>query len=282
MDARRIKYINWWQTSPAEKSAPAPAVSPAPKEELVSSQTSVDSVKTTPLIQPLVVVPYVSTQQPMYYYNPEGEKNREEELPATYYEDLFDEEESYALPEGDASYLRSNTASRVQRTAESEVLSQNSVKSGRKTNVMAIISAILGIVYIALLFDFGGMIERFNYNYLYDGQAAFGIIRQLITDITGGGFDITQGTSILSVLIAASAVFTVITTLCSLITVAGRTSVFVKIIAALTFLLNAGAAVVAFTVVKIEFETYGLIILAALSLIIFILTVCARGKKQRV
>ena len=126
------------------------------------------------------------------------------------------------------------------------------------------------------------MIEGFNYNYLYDGQAAFGIIRQLITDITGGGFDITQGTSILSVLIAASAVFTVITTLFSLITVAGRTPVFVKIIAALTFLLNAGAAVVAFTVVKIEFVTYGLIILAALSLIIFILTVCARGKKQRV
>lgn len=265
MDAKRINSIDWWQKAPvAEKRVSAPIEPSEPKAEVSSA---VNHGTATPLVQPLVVVPYVSTQQPMYYYKPESEN--ETAVSAAYYEDLFEDEESYAL-EGEPS-TRTRAREKINREKVSE-------KGKRKANALAIICALLGIVYIALLFDFGKLIDGFNYNYLYDGKSGFDVIMGLVN---GGLTEFAIETSLLPILVAASAALVAVTTICSLFTVAGRTPIAVKVIAAIAFICNAGMAVVAFVVNKIELETYGIIIMAALSLVIFILTTCARAKKRK-
>lgn len=265
MDAKRINSIDWWQKAPvAEKRVSAPIEPSEPKAEVSSA---VNHGTATPLVQPLVVVPYVSTQQPMYYYKPESEN--ETAVPAAYYEDLFEDEESYAL-DGETS-----TRARANGKANRETAGE---KRKRKANALAIICAILGIVYIALLFDFGKLIDGFNYNYLYDGKSGFDVIMGLVN---GGLTEFAIETSLLPILVAASAALVAVTTICLLFTVAGRTPIAVKVIAAIAFVCNAGMAVVAFVVNKIELETYGIIIMAALSLVIFILTTCARAKKRK-
>lgn len=271
MDAKRINSIDWWQKAPvAEKRVSAPIEPPIePSEPKAEVSSAVNHGTATPLVQPLVVVPYVSTQQPMYYYKPESEN--ETAVSAAYYEDLFEDEESYALDGETSTRTRANGKANRETAGEKR-------KEKRKANALAIICAILGIVYIALLFDFGKLIDGFNYNYLYDGKSGFDVIMGLVN---GGLTEFAIETSLLPILVAASAALVAVTTICSLFTVAGRTPIAVKVIAAIAFVCNAGMAVVAFVVNKIELETYGIIIMAALSLVIFILTTCARAKKRK-
>lgn len=269
MDAKRINYIDWWQKTPvAGKSTSAPVEPSAPVAQ-PSQSVSVNGSAATPYIQPLVVVPYVSTQQPMYYYKPEDENANA--VDEKYYEDLFEEEESYAL-DGETAALA------LPRRERAEISGEKAERGKKKANALAIIGVILGIVYIALMFDFGKLIDGFNYNYIYNGKAGIDVIMDLIN---GGMAEFAIETSLLPILVTASVALIAVTTVCLLFTVAGRTPIAIKIIAAIAFVCNAATAVVAIAVNKIELETYGVIIMAAIALVIFILTACARTKKKR-
>ena len=151
----------------------------------------------------------------------------------------------------------------------------------RRANGNAIVTFILGLIYVAMAFDLTTLLKTFNYNVLYDGKFGFTVIMELVESIMYGGFVFSVETTLLPILVTAGALFTALTLLFSLFTVASGTNGFVKAVATIAFLLNAGAAVVAFVVNKIPFETYGFVILAGISFLMFLITIVARGKRRR-
>ena len=271
MEVKKLTYMNWWQKG-ADINPPAPEETPtsAPAQQIGAQPT-----QGVPYIQPLVVVPYVSNEQPMYYYDAsalqKGNEGSEE-----YYEDMFESEESAAI-EAPMGRARKNAA---YYDDAPEAIAEVPAKK-RRANVFAILSFIFCAVYIALLFNLTSLLATFNYNFLYDGQAGFDIIKAFVEGIIAGGFTFDVQTTLVPILVSAGAVFMVITAICSIATVASRTPIAIKIIAGLAFVLNAGAAVVAKFIVKMELTTYGLYILAGVSLIVFVFTMVARNKKSK-
>lgn len=278
METKKINYINWWKQTPSDGKAAEPITQ---SEQFVPTQQGGTG---TPFIQPLVVVPYLSADQPMYHYDPSATAQAEPEHDAQYYEDLFDDEESYALPDGTQQIAKREKKAPVKGGAVSEKAvaeRKEGAKMRRRANGNAIVTFILGLVYVAMAFDLTKLISTFNYNVLYDGKVAFNVIEELVRSVIDKSFVFAVDTTLLPILVTAGALFTAITLLFSLFTVASRTNVFVKVIATLAFLLNAGAAVVAFVVNKVPFETYGLVIFAGISFLMFLFTIVAKGKRRR-
>lgn len=278
METKKINYINWWKQTPSDGKAAEPNTQ---SEQFVPTQQGGTG---TPFIQPLVVVPYLSADQPMYHYDPSATAQAEPEHDAQYYEDLFDDEESYALPDGTQQIAKREKKAPVKGGAVSEKAvteRKEGAKMRRRANGNAIVTFILGLVYVAMAFDLTKLISTFNYNVLYDGKVAFNVIEELVKSIIDKSFVFAVDTTFLPILVTAGALFTAITLLFSLFTAAARTNVFVKVIATLAFLLNAGAAVVAFVVNKVPFETYGLVIFVGISFLMFLFTIVAKGKRRR-
>ena len=278
MKAEKLTYIDWWkkgaEINPSSVATPEPTVEQT-QAPVAPSQYS-QPTQGVPYIQPLVVVPYVSNEQPMYYYDAsalqQGKEGSEE-----YYEDMFDTEESSALDEPKQRRMREQPIEYYDVPAQPEP----SVTKTRKANVFAILSFLFCGIYIALLFNLTSLMESFTYNFLYGGNAAFDIIKAFVEGIIANGFAFDVNTTLVPMLVSAGAVFMAITAICSIVTVASRTPIVIKIIAALAFLLNVGAAVVAKFIVKMDITTYGLYILAGVSFVVFLFTMIARNKKNK-
>ncbi len=281
METKKINYINWWKQTPSdgkEKSAEPFATPTTPTEPMQQGGTA------TPYIQPFVVVPYLSADQPMYYYDQGAAAQSSDEDDVKYYEDLFDDEESSALPIEDGIRAKSGERATLkrERVAEKAISDKKeNTRMRRRANGNAIVTFILGLIYVAMAFDLTTLLKTFNYNVLYDGKFGFTVIMELVESIMYGGFVFSVETTLLPILVTAGALFTALTLLFSLFTVASGTNGFVKAVATIAFLLNAGAAVVAFVVNKIPFETYGFVILAGISFLMFLITIVARGKRRR-
>lgn len=287
METKKINYIDWWKQTPSDvksdsrkSRAYAPVKTGTPTfAENEQTQPVAPVSSATPYVQPLVIVPYLSPDQPMYYYDKSKIEQDDDRDDTKFYEDMFDDEESGVLPEETVKKPKKVTQKGKKGTAIDDIEDEENTVKKKKANVCAIFTAIFGLIYIAMEFDLTKLVKAFNYNVLYDGKVGFVVIEELVKSVIGKSFAFSVDATLLPVLVTVGALFIVLTTVLSLISVASRTSVVTKIVATLALAINAAAAVVAFAVNKIPFETYGLIILAGISLAIFLLTILAKGKK---
>ena len=276
MDVKRPTNITWWsagartQPLPAQPEVPAPIEIPVAEEPKPQQPTGA-----VPYVQPLVIVPYVSQDQPLYYYDANRQDAADDYIPAEYYEDMFEAEEASALPSANARPAVKKSAYVDSASADYSV---PVAKRRRRFNVFGLLCFLLGGLYVAMLFDLSGLIDGFTYNYLYGGIAGFDMIKTLVESIIAGEFVFDVNLTLVPLLLTAGAVFAVITALCGIFTVASRTPIGIKIIAILAFLLNAAMAVVAKFIVKIETDTFGLYILAGLSLVMCVMALVARRR----
>ena len=124
METKKINYINWWKQTPSdgkEKSAEPYAAQQEPVATPTMPTAPMQQGGTaTPYIQPFVVVPYLSADQPMYYYDQGAAAQSSDEVDVKYYEDLFDDEESSALPIEDVTRAKSRERATLKRERVAE------------------------------------------------------------------------------------------------------------------------------------------------------------------
>jgi len=277
METQKLTYIDWWKKG-ADIEPPKPGETPA--APTTPNPYMGQGGQGEPFIQPLVIVPYVSNDQPLYYYDAAKLNEKEDVGGEEYYEDMFETEESSALEPAQKRYAYAENGYDG-AAAERPSASAETGKKRRRANVFAILSFILCAVYIALLFNLTKLMASFTYNFLYDDMAAFDIIKNFVQGIVSGGFTFDVNTTLVPMLVTAGVLLMAITAICSICTVASRTPIIIKIFAILALLLNAGAAVVAKFIVKMEITTFGLYILAGIALVVCVFTLVARNKKNK-
>ena len=122
----------------------------------------------------------------------------------------------------------------------------------------SILAMLCSGVYIAAMFDLSKFLKSFSYNALYGGKYGYGVIMELVDSFKNQTFSFDINTTLTPILIAAGAVFAVLTALFALIGIfTGVKTPIACIFATLGFLVNIGLIIVAKFVMKVEFDKYG-------------------------
>ena len=302
METKRINKVDWWsENARTNNDAPAGIVEgenagavanavpvEMPQQYVTESQRypiqSTGPQQLAPVIQPLVIVPYVSKDQPINYLDKafmtgdfvttEKEENGKKEY---YYEDVYGSDKDAVT--SDKGTRKAVKAAKLQ-------------SNGPAANGGSIAAFIFGVLYILMLFDWTkilSFLSTFTYNHTAEGVTAYSTAEGFVKSILDGGFAFGWDTTFPTILLLAGIVLTVITIIVSLCTCASRMPVFFKVIAGLAFLLH----VVAFllptlifplinkTEISISFEYYGMYVLMGLCLLIMICVLAARNKKSK-
>ena len=279
MDAKKINYINWWQKD-AASAQKAPELSVGKSETTNANVQEQAQAQPKPFIQPLVVVPYVSTKQPLYHFNP---NEKEEEVDASYYEDLFEDEESAAYSDSGSRSARA----RRSIAKDDEYEGKRAIKSKRsKTGILiAVITAVLSAAFIALAFDLKDLIGGFTSNYVTFvlPMPMIELVKGTFETIKEIGFGSIEE-MLIPLLVSVSFAFTAITLIVAILTgiIIGKGRVATVITSAIALIGSAGALVVALAIEKYEFDLcMGYVIFAAISAIIFVINLLGVAVKKK-
>lgn len=142
----------------------------------------------------------------------------------------------------------------------------------------SIITFLLGGAYIAALFNYSSFINDFTYNGLYDGKYGFDLIMELVDAIKGGTFAFGVETTFAPILVAAGAVFALITAILGVIGIFTQRGGLkgMNVLAVVTTVIDVTLLIVVLAVNKAEATGYGLYIFLALAVLMIIFGMIAK------
>lgn len=306
METRRINTVDWWSDDarmmPPEAPAGIVVDDTATKADAMSMPVatpvanasytdagrypvqSAGAQQVAPVIQPLVIVPYVSKDQPLRYLdkpivmNPDEKDDEDEE----FYEDAYETKKASKSAKSGADKAGSD-----KKPAAKNAKKKSSPNGG------AIAGFVFGVLYILMLFNWskliGNFMASFKYNWLLENKAAYektyGVVERLIDGSFFGAFDVRA--DLADAFLIVGIVLTVFTILVALCSCTARTPLFFKLIAVFAFLFHAVAFLlpdVIFPLVdKTDFmpEYYGIFVLCGLCLLVMICMLAASNKKRK-
>ena len=244
---------------PDARPTPAPIVLPEPEPEPAPAPQPAP-VQNPTAVQPLVIVPYVSQMQPLYQYTPEA-------MRAMYGANVNPQ----AFLDGIGDY----------DDYDDDYDDAVAAPKKRGANAMAIVGLLLGLIAVAfMVIGYFGFLPANILPFLcVYGDAT--VLNIIMTDLIEAimnipPFEITA--ILLPGLIALSALFTIITLLTNLFSVAARRyPIAGKVFAWLAFLFAAGAVAYLFVTAQAEVKI-GAYILAGITLLIAI--ICTAGRRK--
>lgn len=294
METKKINKVDWWSDEArTSKNVDAPAgivdetpVANAAPVEMPKYSTEMQNYpmqpvstpqQMAPVIQPLVIVPYVSKDQPIHYLD-KATMNVNLDAPTSkksggeyFYEDMYGSDkdtQTTGMDTGDEEYERKSRA-----------------------NGGSIAGFVFGVLYILMLFNWSkilSFLSFFTYNHMAADVTGYTVAESFVKGIIDGTFSFEWKTVLPDILLIAGMVLTVITVIVSICTCAGRMPAFFKVIAVLAFVLHLAAYLLPTVIVPlidktdvaISFEYYGMFVLTGLSLVIMICVLAARNKRR--
>lgn len=308
----KMNSVNWWSDDAVTSRQMQPdipqgivsediePIAPAVVNQPIASSQPVQSAsgpqQVAPVIQPLVIVPYVSKDQPIHYIDGAYAENAydgydEDDYDDEYcYEDMYDTKKISKAKRND-TYYENNASSNDMNYSVGLTASTNGngKKKKCKANGGAIAAFIFGVLYILMLFDWTWVISfdsfTFDYNTVFHFGTGYELIREFIDKIIDGSFVFGMNTDIVMLLLSVGAVLVALSTIFALCTVATKTPILFKIIAVLGFLAQVASYVLAayFISPKVQLgdHEFGFYILAGLALIVMVCLLAARkGRKK--
>ena len=303
MERKEINTVDWWSDEykteggmPAgidldESASKADAMS-TPVATPVTNAAPIDMAKypvqslgaqqVAPVIQPLVIVPYVSKDQPLRYLDKPivmGEEAKEQNDDGVeYFEDVYGIKKASQSSKSDTQ-----SAAKAKKTG-----SRKSSPNGG-----AIAAFVFGVLYIIALFDWSKLIDflaDFKYNHITEGVVGYSVTEGFVKSLIDGSFAFS--TDILpDLFLIAGIVLTVFTIIVAICSCASRTPAFFKWIAGIAFLFHVVAyllPVVLFPLLEkkaVEFSFdlpyIGMFVLSGLCLLVMICVLAARNKKSK-
>ncbi|MBR1747511.1 MAG: hypothetical protein IJ735_04795 [Clostridia bacterium] len=244
---------SFWPDARVAPAPPMPEIKPEPAPAPAATQN-------TTAVQPLVIVPYVSQMQPLYQYTPEA-------MRAMYGNNVNEKAFLDDLDSYDA-YDEAPVAAPV-------------AKKRSRANAMAIVGLLLGLVTVAfMVLGYFGFLPAAILPYLCiygDATVANVIMTDLIESIMNIPPFVFMEILVPGA-IALSVLFTVITLLTNLFSVAARRyPIFGKVTAWLAFIFAAVAVVYLFIAARADVQI-GAYVLVGLTLIIAIF--CTAGRRK--
>ena len=305
MERKEINTVDWWSDEykteggmPAgivldESASKADAMS-MPVATPVTNAAPIDMAKypvqslgaqqVAPVIQPLVIVPYVSKDQPLRYLDKPivmGEEAKEQNDDGVeYFEDVYG--------------IKKASQSSKSDTQSAEKLKKVGYKKS-SPNGGAIAGFVFGVLYILMLFNWskiiGNFMASFKYNWLLENKAAYEktyeVVERLIDGSFFGAFDVKA--DLADAFLIVGIVLTVFTILVALFSCASRTPKFFKWIAGIAFLFHVVAYLLPAVIFPLADKTdmvfmpeyYGIFVLSGLCLLVMICVLAARNKKSK-